>query len=58
MENLKGKVLPNVRGADVRGVAKVGRLPDHVPADLGTLPDNVDRVSKDLLWLNGYEMIG
>ena len=31
---------PNVRGADVGGVAKVGRLADHVPADLGTVPDN------------------
>lgn len=32
-------MLPDVRGADVRGVSKVGWLPNHVPADLWTLPD-------------------
>ena len=32
-------MLPDVRRADMRGVSKVGWLPDHVPADLGTLPD-------------------
>ena len=40
----------------MRGVAKVGRLPDHVPADLGTLPDDVDRVRVSKCGLN--EMIG
>jgi len=35
---LKAGNLPDVRGADVRGVPKVGWLPNHVPADLWTLP--------------------
>ena len=50
---------PNVRGADVGGVAKVGRLADHVPADLGTVPDNTFQlqiikyhlISYHYLWL-------
>ena len=33
-------MLPDVRRADMRGVPKVGWLPDHVPADLGTLPNH------------------
>ena len=47
---------PNVRGADVGGVAKVGRLADHVPADLGTVPDNTsitnNQISFDQLSLS------
>ena len=31
-------MLPDVRGADVRGVPKVGWLSDHLPADLWPLP--------------------
>ena len=39
---LKGRLedglSPNVRGANMGGVPELGRLSDHVPADLWPLP--------------------